>query len=205
MTVRNLSAVVLLLGAASIGRAGTLALDIFANTSNDETNGNFSVGWKFTVSSPITVVALDYYASTLHPDVYNHAVGIFDSSQNLLFSTTVLTSDPTVGNGNWLEHAITPQVLTSGTYYIAGFTSGDYYTVNPTSETTIPQITWVADARIDSSSLVFPSGTSNYTNGNAWFGPSFEVAASVPEPSTFALLAGGLALAGLKLRKSRRP
>ena len=156
MAFKNLCIAVLLLTTASIGHAGTIALDIFANTAFDQNNGLFSLGWKFTVNSPITVVALDYYDSTANPDTHSH---------------------------------------------------DDTYTQTPTSLSTISKITYVTDAVVDSASLTFPSGSSGFTSANAaWFGPSFEVstAGSVPEPSTFALLAGGLALAGLKLRKSRR-
>lgn len=80
-------AALLLLPVAS---AGTLALDITGGTVM--TNGNWSLGWQFTVNSSITVDGLAFYDNK---DDESHLVGIYnDASQVLLVSTTVLPTDP---------------------------------------------------------------------------------------------------------------
>jgi hypothetical protein len=192
MTFRNVClAGLLLLGTAATGSAGTLALDILSNTSNDVFVGDVSVGWKFTISGPLLVTALDFYDSTAHPDTQSHDIAIFDASQNIVVSATVTTANALVGNAPWLSQSVTPTTLGAGTYYIAGYTTGDVYTTTPLSYTIVPGVTYVTDAyNFGTAGLTFPSQSSGYPTGGAYFGASFEV--QIPEPATW-----GFALLGL--------
>jgi hypothetical protein len=116
-----------------MARAGTLALDFTGGTPY--TNGNWSLGWEFTVNSPITVDGLAYYDDN---DGQSHEVGIYDSSEVLLVSTNVTTADCPVGTAPWCVQSVTPTVLGDGTYYIVGVSGADDYAYNPSTLTTIP-------------------------------------------------------------------
>jgi hypothetical protein len=187
----------LLLPAAS---AGTLALDLTGGTV--QTNNNWSLGWQFTVNSPITVDGLAFYDNT---DDESHLVGIYnDATQALLVSTTVLTTDPDMGTAPWRVDSITPYVLGVGTYDIMAVTGDDNYTYGPTTLTTIPQITFVQDEYCTpaSAALAFPNATDG---SQAYFGPSFTVETGTPEPASVLMIGGGLLLAaGLRLRRHAR-
>src|SRR5262249_25328874 len=80
------------------GRADVPAIT-FTGSSNDTTNGEWSLGYKFEVNAPITVTQLGYYDSGQDGLAESHAVGIYDLSQNLLVSGTVDagTADELVG------------------------------------------------------------------------------------------------------------
>jgi hypothetical protein len=187
-------AALLLLPAAS---AGTLALDINGGTVG--TNNNWSLGWQFTVNSPITVDGLAFYDNTVDE---SHLVGIYNNStQALLVSTTVTTAHCGIGVDPWCIDSVTPYVLGVGTYDIMAVTGDDNYAWRPTNFITIPQISFVQDEWYGpaNGALTFP----NTTDGSQGiFGPSFTVESGVPEPASFLLIGGGLLLAaGLRRRR----
>jgi hypothetical protein len=187
-------AALLLLPAAS---AGTLALDITGGRVY--TDYSWSLGWQFTVNSPITVDGLAFYDNT---DTQSHLVGIYnDTTQALLVSTTVTTANCGIGTAPWCVNSVAPTLLGIGTYDIMAVTGTDNWVYSPTTLTTIPQIAFVQDEWYDppTDALTFP----NSTNGNQGdFGPSFTVESGVPEPASFLLIGGGLLLAaGLRRRR----
>lgn len=186
-----------------LARAGTLVLDIIANNANTGSAGSQSLGWQFQVNTPILVDGLAFWGSSI---TQNHDVGIYnDSTQALLVSATVLTSDPQTGTGPWRVHSIAPVLLTPGTYDIAAETGADNYTFSPTSMSTNPEITWLADRFLFGSGvLAFPSQSSG-GGLQAWFGPSFTAASAVPEPAPVGLFGAGLlALTGIVRRRRSR-
>src|ERR1019366_7159669 len=84
-------------------------------------NKDYSVGFEFSVSSPVTVYALGYNYFGV-PLNNSHQVGIYDSNQNLLTSATV-TNASTVFDG-YLYTSVSQTVLTPGNYFIVGTTLG---------------------------------------------------------------------------------
>jgi hypothetical protein len=185
---------------ALVGFTGTaygdvMALDMNVSSGTLYNTGDWSLGWSFTVNSPITVTSLDYYYPTGWT-VANHDVGIYDSAGNPLMWATVTASDPPVGTAPWHEQSVIPYVLGTGTYYIAGETGTDDYAFFPPGDEanvwTIPQITFGQNWAAASDTLVFPEVYSwSTTWPRAYFGPSF----NVPEPGFFATF--GALMAGL--------
>ncbi len=151
---------------------------------------NLTYGWQFTVTSPITVTGLGYFAVPLL--LNNHEVGIFSSGGSLLLSATIPA-------GNYLNNVINGDdfafvsvssfTLADGIYVIAGgsFDSGDGAIYSASSLSTIPEITLGQTGLYASgSTFSFPTLTNP---GGPFLGPNFEVeSTTVPEPSSFTML-----------------
>jgi hypothetical protein len=144
-----------------------------------------SLGFRFTTSQAISVVALDVYG--VNPA--GTQVRLYNAAGTTLASATVLATDPIEGSPTpFFSHAITPLSLMAGqTYYIAE----DYREVDPDplANATFTKI----DPSVAYGSAVFAFGlgqnpTSNALNipflHNGYFGPNFDIA-TVPEPSSF--------------------
>jgi hypothetical protein len=166
----------------------------FTGVTTDFTNGNWSLGWSFTTNGPVTITKLGFYDAGQDGLAQDHAVGIYDSSGNLLVSTTVLTTDPLT---SWFRfHDITPLTLAgSETYYIQAVTGSENYTYFTTGFTVDPSINFIQDAWVlgAGGALAFPDSTAGITqaDGGAYFGPNFD-STPVPVPPTLLLLASGL-------------
>jgi hypothetical protein len=191
---------------AASARADVLAYDFIPDHSQDRNDGPWSLGWEFTVNTPIWVTALDFWDNPFSALTQSHDVAIYDSTQTEVAFATVLTTDPLAPGAatNWREHAITPVYLAVGDYVIAGETGGEWFTQAPLSTFIAPEISYVEDRYQfpPNASLVYPADTSNLTG--AYFGPSFEFTdAATPEPSTFGLILGGLASAAAALLRRR--
>jgi hypothetical protein len=73
----------------------SLAIDFSdVYTSKNFTNNDWSLGFEFTVNSPVFVTQLGFYDDWQNGLTETHDVGIYDAAQNLLVSTTVSPSDP---------------------------------------------------------------------------------------------------------------
>jgi hypothetical protein len=194
----------LLLGPTSQSKADIPAFT-FTSPTLDMTNGEWSLGYEFSVNSPITVTQLGFYDSGQDGLLQSHDVGIYDTSQNLLVSGTVAagTTDPLV---DYIRYTtVAPTSLGIGVYFIAAATDTDNYTWDPSGLVSAPQVTWLQDAFVLSSVLAFPSGGPDEHTGI--FGPNFQFSAA-PEPSSMALCGAaaltGLAFARFRSRSARR-
>jgi hypothetical protein len=201
----------LVLGTAP-ARADYAALE-FKNTVVDYTNGNWSLGWRFTVTDTVVASALGFYDDKGDGFKSSHAVGIFKDAGTLIGWTTVTNADPL--DGHFRYHSIPGLLLQAGqTYRIAGTTGSDNYTWWPTGASTDPRVKYLNDVYTYSNSLVYPVETVGYTDLNAagWFGPDFKLAGgasiqggSTPEPGSLTLLGlGALGLGGIAWRRRRR-
>lgn len=185
--------------------ADTPAID-FTTPTVDFTNNTWSLGFKFTTNTNITVNSLGFYDDQKNGLSERHEVGIYDSLQNLLASTVVTTADPL--DGFFRYASIVPLNLAAGqTYYVAGTTGGENYTWDPTGFTVDPAITFNSDKYVVSTVLAFPGDGPDNVHG--YFGPNFKldgsVAPQVPEPGSLALLVGVAVPGGLlALRRARR-
>jgi len=195
----------LLLLAALPSRADTPAIS-FTGTTVNGTTGAFSLGFEFTTNGTIDVSALGYYNASLNGGDSSFQngtcncgeVGIFNAGGTLLASTTVTGADPVNGFFNYTS--IPTLTLAAGqNYFIEAETGTSDYTGSlntgfTTGFSVSPDINYITDAYISSTTLAFPTGSEGLTvsDGGGEFGPNFEESAAVPEPSSLPLLCTGL-------------
>jgi hypothetical protein len=173
----------------------------FSATFNDDRD--FTLGYMFSLSAPVTINALGYWDNGLSN---NHQVGIWGSSNVLVTSTTVLSTDPLVGHFRW--STIPDLVLNAGQYTIGGEFLGNF-NVSPdvlpsqaSGVTTIPNYTYVTGAYVVGAGLNQPTTITDGFGPNGILLANFSVASNVPEPSTLGLI--GLGLLGLGAMRRRR-
>ncbi len=154
-------------------------------TTNLGAGNPVNLGLVFTANTTFTIDALGIYdqSSLTGPE----QVGLYDSSGNLLVSTTVTLSDSLV-NG-YLFQSIAPVALSAGaTYTIVANTGNNPWAYGPVQ--TSPDITFKYNDYFYGSSLAFPTTTGGW--GPAYYGANFEIE-SVPEPGSLGpLMAVGL-------------
>jgi len=191
---------VLLLTVCSVPLTWATTAFSFTGEGSAINNGTgYSLGFQFTVTSPVLVDALGWWDAAAPDDLTDsHQVGIFDTSGDLLTSTTVLTTDP-ITDG-FAYDSITPYLLSAGTYVISGVTgTNDEYASGVTGFTTAPWFTYGNNLYIVSSTLQFPT-TNSTSDGVGFFGPNFD-ATPTPEPATFGLIGVGLLAGAVVFRK----
>lgn len=156
-----------------------------------DSNQNFTFGWQFTVTSPVTVTELGYYDPAANGKLKtNHDVGIFSSGGSLLLSTTIAAGKYTTV-GDFAFVSVSSFTLADGTYVIGGdsLDSKDPFIFSASSLLPIPQIT-LGETGLFTFGSVFTLPATNQASAT-YFGPNFEVAptvSAVPESSSFSML-----------------
>lgn len=176
-------------------------------------DGDWTLGYEFQVTSPITVTGLSAFANGPYSTAVtgldeNTAVGLWNSSDALIASATVLagTAAPLTLDGLFRYASITPMTLPDGTYYVGAEMGDNLYTFYTSGFASIPGVTFVQDQAVPGSSLAFPDRSFGITAsaGGGFFGGNVVIGgvSAVPDASsTLALLSGACLTLGLLRRK----
>ncbi len=177
-----------------VAQASTVAFS-FTGGGIHFVGADITLGYVFTVhANAISVTDLGMWDQGSNGFSSSHDIGIWDTSQNLLVSTTL-------GNGNsgtllngYRYASITPLVLTAGTYVVGGTINQDDYGQNATVQNLDKEaVRYVTSALNFSNGLGFP--THQYPDDAGYFGPNFqfERVNLTPLPSTWLMLLSGFA------------
>jgi LPXTG-motif cell wall-anchored protein len=202
--VRVATLAILAVSATPAPAAPILSFDPASGVSAN--NQAQSVGWRFTVETPVTVTGLGWYAPNGGPLALSHRVGLWDPSGALLTSVVVPIGTAAPFDGLFRTADVTPLVLSPGVDYVVGgenfFGNPDRLATNVT-QTVDPRITYGHPTfSLIGSGFTRPDMDSGATTG--FYGPSFS-AAPAPEPSTLTLAGlGTLGLLGYVWRRRKR-
>jgi hypothetical protein len=159
-------------------------------------NGPFTLGWQFTVNSPITVTKLEAFDSSQDGLFESHDVGIWNSTGSLLVSATIAAGTVDALINQFRVKPVTPTLLAAGTYNIGAVwldgADPNTFPGDLSNFATAPQITFVDPAYIGGATLADPVNI--FSDAPAYFGPN--LAYVTPEPSAILLLGISLFVTG---------
>jgi hypothetical protein len=190
------------LAAPGVASAQSLGLDFLPGDVGVTAGSNFTwtLGYEFNDVSAVDVIGLASWNSGV---VGNIEVGLWSGGGALLATATVNNASPVIGTADWIWEPISPVALVPGqTYLVGSIGETDYaYDVNPV--VIDPRISYNHNAW-QFGGLTFPGRVSPASSEHAFYGGNV-VLASVPEPSTWAMMGIGFAgLGAVAVRRRRR-
>lgn len=215
-----------LLISSPVVSAAVMAVTFDPNSGVQLANNN-TIGWRFGVSTDISVTALGVLNGVLTTGDAQagkmHEVGIYSEETQELLASAFVANGVAGSTEQWEWTSLsTPLVLTAGSIYrIATYANGDKWTYNTANFSASPEIlvgtalapgvpvddnpgSRVAAYAGGNNQLQYPSDTLWTINdiSNGIFGANFQYTV-VPEPTSLVLLAFGFAGVLFALRVSR--
>ncbi len=168
--------------------------------------GLYTLGFKFTVNSSVTMTHMGIYDSGQDGLQSGGRVGLWDTAGNLLTSAVVLAGNAAMLDGYFRYAAIAGYNLIAGTEYVIGSYTTDLasslFTGQGGSGSVDANVNLIEDRFSNFNSAFSFADTTNNTPG-AWLGANFRWESSrVSAPGTLALV--GLSLFGLLAAGRRR-
>src|SRR5258707_2309265 len=142
----SFASMLLALTVSQTSTAATIAVEPGSGgiQSADYGVANITIGWGFTLTSPLTVTDLGYFdgdSGLADP----HPVGIWDSNGNLVAMATVPSGAAATLMNGFRFVPITPVVLGIGAFRIGGYANGtspDAFRFEVQSITTVPALSF---------------------------------------------------------------
>jgi hypothetical protein len=197
-----LSFAFILLG-LTVGQPSTAATIAVQPGSGGIQNANYgangTIGWGFTLASPVFVTDLGYFdgnSGLVDP----HPVGIWDSVGNLLATATVPSGTAATFVSGFRFVPITPVMLSAGAFTIGGYanvTSPDPFRFEVPFITAVEGLSFgPVDLFTRADTLARPTTPADVFTQAGYFGPNFLVSTSavVPEPGTVGITLLGIAI-----------
>jgi Domain of unknown function (DUF4082) len=188
-------------------RADTIAFGV-SSTASISFGDNTTLGYAFTVSSPVTVTNLGLFDFGNDGLNTSHAVTIWTSTGTQLVQTTIPAGTGATLTDGFRYVSIAPFQLAAGTYTIGGFYAASTdFSLEAASITSASGVSYAGSR--SAIGFTFPSGDAIAVL-NSYFGPNFQfitgVGAPTPDPgSTWPLLLLAVtAVLGLHLLLHRR-
>src|SRR5690348_318578 len=107
----SMTCLVLVLASAPL-RAGSIGYEFTTAPVSSDTR--LSIGFEFSTLSSVTIDSLGYFDAEGDGFLTPHTIGIFDSSGNLVTSTTIGTGTTSTLNGQFRYQNIAPVTLQAG-------------------------------------------------------------------------------------------
>jgi len=178
-------------------RANTIALSFTNSGSGGFPNTDETLGWAFTLSSPVLVTNLGLWDSNNDGLSASHVVTIWTSTGTLEAQGTIPSGTGATLTNGFRYVSIAPVVLPAGSYTIGGFISvgSEEFASGASAITTASGVTY--NGSRSEIGFAFPTGDVLGAS-NSYFGPNFQftTATTVPDTATTCYLLG-LSLMGL--------
>lgn len=205
--MRNLCATLTMAAAIAIGTSTIASVPAVNLTTpgNLFDGSSYTLGFSFTVSSPVYVVDLGVFSDGSATLPNEATVGIWTSTGAPRLQVDVPTTGATLIGDFLYAPSYAPYELFPGTTYVVGaYAPGETASSLDVDENGTgsfsPLITIVGDQYGAPGYFVFPSSSEG--DLGAWLGANIELSAA-PEPTEWVLMLTGIGLLGAALR--RRP
>jgi hypothetical protein len=158
-------------------RADTIAFSV-SSTASIAFGDNTTLGYAFTVSSPVTVTNLGLFDFGNDGLNTSHAVTIWTSTGTQLVQTTIPagTAGTLIDGFRYVD--IEPFILAPGTYTIGAYSQTHHYVrpdffLTDATFTSAYEVSYLGPRLALEGGFRFPSGTAGLNNPDGYFGPNF--------------------------------
>jgi hypothetical protein len=161
-------------------RADTIAFSV-SSSGSIRFGGDTTLGYAFTVSSPISVTSLGLFDFQNDGLAQSHAVTVWTSTGTQLLQVTIPAGTGTTLTNGFRYVSTAPFLLVPGTYTIGGFYAGSTdFSLDGASITGASGLSYGGTR--SAIGFTFPSGDA-FVVPNSYFGPNFQFITGVGVPT----------------------